>query len=321
MRLPVLLTLAVLGLAGSAGAHAEGNYPDHAVRVVVPFAPGGSLDMLARALGRSLSDRLGQQFVVDNRSGAGGNLGHDAVAKAKPDGYTLLVTSEPLTINPALFGTLPYDPARDLAPIMLAASLAQVVIVHPGSTVRTLADWLEAARTRAQPMQFASAGLGSPGHLAGELLKAMVGANLVHVPYRGGGPAVADVAAAQIECGIMTLPAALGFIQAGTVRALAVTARTRAGALPQTPTIGEVVPGYFVDSWQAVFAPAGTPPDVIARLNRELAAVLAEPSVRELLEKQGFDIVAGSPDALGTLVTAELAKWGRFIKEAGIKVE
>jgi tripartite-type tricarboxylate transporter receptor subunit TctC len=320
MRFPWLSMLALLML-GVGAVQAQSDYPNRAVRVIVPFAPGGSLDILARTLGRGLSERLGQQFVVDNRSGAGGNLGHDVVAKSKPDGYTLLVTSEPLTINPALFANLPYDVARDFAPVMLVASLAQVVIVHPGSPVQTLADFLSAARTRPQPMQFASAGLGSPGHLAGELLKATAGATLVHVPYRGGGPAVADVAAGQIEFGIMTLPAAIGFIQAGTVRPLAVTARTRAGALPQTPTIGEAVSGYFVDSWQAVFAPAGTPPEIIAQLNRALAAAVAEPAVRELLEKQGFDVVASDPDTLGTVVAVELAKWGKFIKTAGIKLE
>jgi tripartite-type tricarboxylate transporter receptor subunit TctC len=291
------------------------------VRMIVPFAPGGSLDMLARTLGRGLAERLGQQFVVENRSGAGGNLGHDAVAKAKPDGYTMLVTSEPLTINPALFPDLPYDVARDLAPVTLVASLSQVLIVRPASKLQKFADYLTAATTRPEPLDYATAGLGSPGHLAGEQLRLMTGAALVHVPYRGGGPAVADVAAGQIESGIMTLPAALALIQSGAVRALAVTSRARAGVLPDVPTIGETVPGYVVDSWQAVLVPAGTPADIIARLNREIVALVAQPAVRELLDKQGFDVVGSTPEALGQRIADELAKWRRFVKQADIHID
>jgi len=322
MRIGVrTLVLLALAVAGAASAHAATDYPNRPVRIIVPFAPGGSLDMLARTLGRGLAERLGQQFVVENRSGAGGNLGHDAVAKAKPDGYTMLVTSEPLTINPALFPNLPYDVARDLAPVTLVASLSQVLIVRPASPLRNLADYLAAATTRPEPLDYATAGLGSPGHLAGEQLRLATGAALVHVPYRGGGPAVADVAAGQIESGIMTLPAALALIQSGAVRALAVTSRARAGVLPDVPTIGETVPGYVVDSWQAVLVPAGTPSDIIARLNREIVALVAQPAVRELLDKQGFDVVGSTPEALGSRITEELAKWRTFVKRADIHID
>jgi len=315
------VALLALALAFVVPARAATDYPSRPVRIIVPFAPGGSLDILARTLGRNLSERLGQQFVVENRSGAGGNLGHDTVAKAKPDGYTLLVTSEPLTINPALFPNLPYDVARDFAPVTLVASLSQVLIVTPASPLRNFADYLAAATTRPQPLDYATAGLGSPGHLAGEQLRLMTGAALVHVPYRGGGPAVADVAAGQVESGIMTLPAALAFIQAGTVRALAVTSRARAGALPEVPTIGETVPGYVVDSWQAVLVPAGTPADIVALLNREIVEVVAQPAVRELLNKQAFDVVGSTPEALGSLIAEELAKWSAFVKRANIRID
>ena len=322
MRIGVrTLVLLALAVAGAASAHAATDYPNRPVRIIVPFAPGGSLDMLARTLGRGLAERLGQQFVVENRSGAGGNLGHDAVVKAKPDGYTMLVTSEPLTINPALFPNLPYDVARDLAPVTLVASLSQVLIVRPASPLRNFADYLVAATTRPEPLDYATAGLGSPGHLAGEQLRLATGAALVHVPYRGGGPAVADVAAGQIESGIMTLPAALALIQSGAVRALAVTSRARAGVLPDVPTIGETMPGYVVDSWQAVLVPAGTPSDIIARLNREIVALVAQPAVRELLDKQGFDVVGSTPEALGSRITEELAKWRTFVKRADIHID
>jgi tripartite-type tricarboxylate transporter receptor subunit TctC len=322
MRVSVrTLVLLMSVLVGAASARAATDYPNRPVRVIVPFAPGGSLDMLARTIGRGLAERLGQQFVVENRSGAGGNLGHDAVAKARPDGYTMLVTSEPLTINPALFPNLPYDVARDLAPVTLVASLSQVLIVRPASKLQTFADYLAAATTRPEPVDYATAGLGSPGHLAGEQLRLMTGAALVHVPYRGGGPAVADVAAGQIESGIMTLPAALALIQSGAVRALAVTSRARAGVLPDVPTIGETVPGFAVDSWQAVLVPAGTPADIVGLLNREIVALVAQPAVRDLLDKQGFDVVGSTPGALGQRIAEELAKWRRFAKQADIHID
>jgi tripartite-type tricarboxylate transporter receptor subunit TctC len=307
----------VLALVFGLNAHAT-DYPSRPIRIIVPFAPGGSLDLLARSLGPQVGSELGQPIVVENRSGAGGNIGIDAVARSQPDGYTLLIASEPLTINPSLYRDVRFDPVRDFAPVTLLARVAQVIILDPRLPAQDLRGLIAAARARPQSINVASAGVGSTGHLAAAML-GLANVPVVHVPYRGGGPATAAVVSGDVQSGILTLPAALGFIRSGTVRVVAVTSTARSRFLPDVPTLAEALPGVEVDSWQAVFAPAGTPAGILARLNAAFIAVVTAPDVTETLLRQGFE-PAGSPAAeLGTLVRTEAAKWPAIIHATGMQ--
>jgi tripartite-type tricarboxylate transporter receptor subunit TctC len=305
--------------AGPAWGQAP-DFPNRPIRIIVPSAPGGSLDILARLTARHLGERLGWQVPVENRSGGGGNIGFDAVAKSRPDGYTILIASEPLTVNPSLYPSLPFDPIRDLAPLTLIATLSQVLVVHPSLPAQSFAQFVELAKSRRIEINLGTSGTASPGHMAIAQLNAM-GVPVTHVPYRGGGPAVQDTVAGNIQGGIMTLPAALPFIRERQVRALAVTSSERSPFLPEAPTMAEVLPGLIVDSWQAFLLPSGVPPEITRRLHAEITAVIALPAVQDFLRSQAFVAVGGTPDQLGALIRAEIPKWRDVVRQTGVKLD
>ncbi|MBR0681851.1 tripartite tricarboxylate transporter substrate binding protein [Roseomonas eburnea] len=326
LRRDLLLRSTLLGalplLPRPARAADPGWAPDRAVRIVVPVAPGGSLDILGRLLARHLTPRLGQPVVAENHPGAGSNLAFELVARARPDGLTLLVGSDPLTINPALYPRLGFDPVRDFAPIIEAVRAPQVLVVNPRSPATDLATFVGWAREAEGRLSVASQGNGSIGHLAGALFAQQAGITFTHVPYRGGGPAVVDLVAGHIEALFVTLPAAIEHIRSGRLRALAVTSAERAPALPQVPTIAEAgLPGFDVVTWQGILAPAGTPPAAIARLAAELGAVLALPEVAGDLTRQGFTVTAHGPERFAALVRNEAARWPGVVRRAGARLE
>jgi tripartite-type tricarboxylate transporter receptor subunit TctC len=311
--------LAAAAAAAAPAARAQA-WPDRPVRLVVPVAPGGSLDPLARLLARHLSEALGHPVVVENHAGAGGNIAFEMVARARPDGHTLLVGWDSLAINPALFGRVGYDPLLDFAPVIQTVRTAQILVVRHGLAAATLADFV--ALSRRAPLSLGSPGNGSIGHLAAEMLKARSGAEWTHVPYRGGGPALQDLIAGHLDAVFLTLPAATEHIRAGRIRAIAVTTATRAPSLPDVPSFIESgLPGFEVVSWQGILAPAGTEPAVIARLNAELRRILALPPVAAQLAAQGFEIVAGTPDALGARLAEDVPRWPGIVRAAGARLD
>jgi tripartite-type tricarboxylate transporter receptor subunit TctC len=320
MRITRRAALAASITALASPALAQSDFPNRPIRIIVPSAPGGSLDILARLIARHLGERLSWQVPVENRSGGGGNIGFDAVAKARPDGYTVLIASEPLAVNPSLFRTLPFDPVRDFQPLTMIATLSQVLVVHPSVPARNFAEFIALARSGGPEINIGSAGTASPGHMAvAQLVHARV--PLTHVPYRGGGPAVQDTVAGNIQGGIMTLPAALPFMQSGQVRALAVTSARRSPFAPDVPAMAEALPDVVVDSWQALLLPAGVPAEVLRRLHTEITAVIRLPEVDEFLKRQAFEPAPGTPDELGALIRAEVPKWRRVVQETGLRLD
>lgn len=326
LRRDLLLRSALLAGAGllprAAGAVGTHWAPDRPVRIVVPVAPGGSLDILGRVLARHLAPRLGQPVVAENHPGAGSNLAFELTARARPDGHTLLVGSDPLTINPALYPRIGFDPVRDFAPVIEAVRAPQVLVVNPRSPARDLASFVAWAREAEGRLSVASQGNGSIGHLAGARFAQEAGLAFTHIPYRGGGPAVVDLVAGHVEALFVTLPAAIEHIRAGRLRALAVTSAQRSGALPDVPTVAEaLLPGFDVVTWQGILAPAGTPPAAIARLAGELAAILALPEVAGDLERQGFTVTATGPDRFAAHIRAEAARWPEVVRRANARLE
>jgi len=310
-----------LGLLAAACAWAE-DWPTKPVRFIVPYPPGGGTDVIARILQQPLSEGLGQQVVIENRGGAGGALGTEAVAKAAPDGYTLLFTLSSHTINPLLY-KLDYDVEHDFAPVSLIVSVPQLIAAYPGAPIHSMTDVVKLAKAQPGRLPFASVGNGTPSHIAGELLKLRASIDLVHVPYKGGGPALADTLGGQVPLLIVSMPAAMSHVRAGKLRALAVTTAKRSPGAPEIPTVAEVlkIPDYEVDSWYAMFAPAKTPAPVIARMNKEIVHAIKLPAVRQKLVEQGGDPVGSTPEALDRVVKAELRKWAEVIRDAHIKVD
>jgi tripartite-type tricarboxylate transporter receptor subunit TctC len=310
-----------LGLLAAACAWAE-DWPTKPVRFIVPYPPGGGTDVIARILQQPLSEGLGQQVVIENRGGAGGALGTEAVAKAAPDGYTLLFTLSSHTINPLLY-KLDYDVEHDFAPVSLIVSVPQLIAAYPGAPIHSMTDVVKLAKAQPGSLPFASVGNGTPSHIAGELLKLRASIDLVHVPYKGGGPALADTLGGQVPLLIVSMPAAMSHVRAGKLRALAVTTAKRSPGAPEIPTVAEVlkIPDYEVDSWYAMFAPAKTPAPVIARMNKEIVHAIKLPAVRQKLVEQGGDPVGSTPEALDRVVKAELRKWAEVIRDAHIKVD
>jgi tripartite-type tricarboxylate transporter receptor subunit TctC len=298
-------------------------WPTKPIRYIVPFAPGGTTDILARLIGPKLAVALGQTVVVDNRAGAGGVLGADAVAKSAPDGYTLLgSTISTQAINPALNPKMPYDAARDFAPVTMIGSTSNAIVVPAASPFKTVQELIAFARKNPGRLSFSSAGTGTSQHMGGELLKQMAGTFIVHIPYRGSGPAVQDVIAGQVDFGIDTLVATAAHIKAGTLRALAVTAGRRVKGFESIPTVAESgVAGYDVVSWQTVHAPAGTPRETVARLQGEIAKILQQPDVRQRLDALGLEPSGMASEQLAAFETGERTKWARVVKAAGLKVE
>ena len=313
--------LFVLGLLAAIPACAQ-DWPTKPVRFVVPYPPGGGTDVLARIMQNRLSEELGQTIVIENRGGAGGAVGTEVVAKSAPDGYTFLFTLSSHTINPLIY-KLNFDVERDFAPVSLIVSVPQLIAAYPGSPIHSMQDLVAQARANPGKLNFASVGNGTPSQIAGELLKLRTHIDIVHVPYKGGGPAVADTIGGQVPLLIVTMPAAMAQVRAGKLRALAVTTLKRNPGAPEIPTVAEAlkIPDYEVDSWYAMFAPANTPPAIIARMQQAIVHVIKLPDVREKLLAQGADPVGSTPEQLGRVVKRELSMWAEVIRAAGISVE
>jgi tripartite-type tricarboxylate transporter receptor subunit TctC len=315
-----LLALAVACVAATPGF---ATYPDKPVRMIVPFAPGGATDVVARSLAARLSQIWNQPVVVENKPGAGGNIGADTVAKAPADGYTVLLASPAeIVINPHLFAHMPYDAARDLAPVTKIAAAPLVLVVNASVPVQTVAELIAYIKSQKGGVSYASSGTGGPQHLAAEQFRLMTGTNLVHVPYKGGAPAVNDLLSGQVPMFFAGLPPALPHVKAGKLRALAVTTSTRWPGLPDVPTVAESgLPGFNIENWQGIFVPAGTPPEIIDRLARDIATVAAEKDFAERLTAQGAAPATMSPAEFAMFVRSESAKYARLVKESGAKVE
>jgi tripartite-type tricarboxylate transporter receptor subunit TctC len=321
-RAALSLAAALATLAPQAGAAAEA-YPAKPIRFVVAFPPGGGTDIIARSIAQKLSDRLAQQVVVDNRPGAGGNIGTDIVAKAAPDGYTMLMGSAgPLAINASLFASMPFDPVRDLAPVTLAASTPNVLVVHPSLEAATVKELIALARAHPGGINFASSGHGTPAHLAGELFNSMAGVKLVHVPYKGAAPALADLLGGQVQLMFSTMPPALPHVKDGKLRALAVTSAKRSPAAPDLPTVDEIaLPGFEANTWHGVVVPARTPAAIVARLNREIVAILHLPDVVERFSSQGAEALGTTPEEFAAYIRSETLKWAKVVRDSGAKAE
>jgi tripartite-type tricarboxylate transporter receptor subunit TctC len=311
----------ILGLILSAAAAAQ-DWPAKPVRFIVPYPPGGGTDVIARIVQPRLAEALGQPIVIENRGGAGGAVGTEAAAKAAPDGYTFLFTLSSHTINPLLY-KLSYDVERDFAPVTLIVSVPQLIAANPAQPFKTMAELVAAAKAAPGRLSFASVGAGTPSHIAGELLNLKAGIDMVHIPYKGGGPAAADAMGGQVPVIIATMPAIISHARSGKLRPLAVTTAKRSPGAPEIPTVAEALnlPDYEVDSWYAMFAPAKTPPAIIARMQREVARVIELPDVKQKLLEQGGDTVGSSPEALERVVKGELKKWAELIRDAKIKLE
>ena len=322
-RLAGVGALAGLLCLGGAGLAQAQDYPTKPVRFVVPFAPGGTTDVLARLLGEKLSVSLGQQFVIDNQAGAGGNIGTAQVAKAEPDGYTILMgTVGTHAINQSIYPRLPFDPIKDFAPITLVATVPNVLVVNPEVPANSVAELIALAKAKPGELNFASSGNGSSIHLSGELFKVMAGVDMVHVPYKGSGPAVIDLLGGQVEMMFDNLPSSAPHIKAGKLRPLGVTSKERSPTLPDVPTIAEAgVPGYEALSWFGVLAPAGTPDAVVARLQEEIAKALADPAMQARFAELGAVPVGDTPAEFAAFIGTETAKWADVVQKAGITLE
>ena len=315
------LLLGCLATAFSLAALAQ-DWPAKPIRFIVPYPPGGGTDIIARIVQNRLSEALGQPIVIENRGGAGGAVGTEVAAKAAPDGYTFLFTLSSHTINPLLY-KLNYDTERDFAPVTLIVSVPQLIAANPGAPLKSLQDVVAMARAHPGRLHYASVGNGTPSHIAGELLKLRTGIDIVHVPYKGGGPAVTDTLGGQVWLLFVTMPAAMSHVRAGKLRGLAVTTAKRSPGAPEIPTVAEAlgIPDYEVDSWYAMFAPAKTPPAIIARMHKEMARVIQLPDVKQRLLEQGGDTVGSNPEALERVVKGELRKWAELIRDAKIKLD
>jgi len=299
------------------------TYPVKPVRIVVPWPPGGGNDLIARWIAPKLAQSMGQQAIVDNRGGQNGVIGADNVAKSPPDGYTIMVhTVTGHMINPAFYGKLPYDTERDFTPITLIASVPHTIVAHPSLPVKTLKDLIALAKARPGELNFASFGNGSTSHLSGEMFNAMTGVKLVHVPYKGGGPALIDTLAGHVPLYFSSLPTALPHVRAGKLRGLAVTGATRSKQIPEMPTVDEAAgtKGYISEVMYGILAPAGVPKDIVARLNRELVKILNAPDIRERLVSIGTDDpVANTPEQMAAYMRAEMPKWAKLVRASGAK--
>jgi tripartite-type tricarboxylate transporter receptor subunit TctC len=297
------------------------TYPSHPVRFVVGFAAGSTSDILARLIGQWLSQRLGQQFVIENRPGAGGNVGAEEVSKATADGYTLLMVPPAVAANPALYPHLNFDFIADFAPVAGVVRVPNVAEVNPSLPVKTIPELIAYAKANPRKLSFASAGIGTVSHLAGALFNIMTGLDLQHVAYRGDGPAMADLIGGQVQVGFATMTASIGHIRSGQLRPLAVCTLKRSNALPDIPTVSDYVPGFEASSWFGIAAPKATPAAIVDRLNRETNAGLADATVASRLADMGGMPLTGSPADYGRLIAAETQKWGKVIRDAGIKAE
>ena len=315
----VFACLAALVFAGAAPAQ---NWPVHPVRVIVPFAPGGPTDVMARILAQKLSEGFGQQFIVENRAGAGGNIGMNLAAKAAPDGYTILLASSSYVVNPSLYAKAGYDPYKDFAPVTVAAASPNVLVVHPSVPARNVQELVAMVRSQPGKHNYAQPGTGTTPHLSGELFKLIFKLDIVNVPFGGAGPAVASAVGNQTPIAFVALPPAAPHVKSGALRALAVTSAKRVPTLPDVPTMAESgAPDQEAETMQGVLLPAGTPREIVDRLHREIVRVVALPDVKERLAGLGFEPVANTPEEFAAYIRSEVNKWAKVIREAGIKIE
>jgi tripartite-type tricarboxylate transporter receptor subunit TctC len=296
-------------------------YPSRPVRLIVGFVPGNPPDIFARLIGQWLSERLGQQFVVENRPGAGGTIGTEVVVRSAPDGYTLLVTGVPDVVGATFYDKLNYNFMRYIAPVATIIRQPLVMVVHPSFPSKTVPEFIAHAKTNPGKVSMASAGTGTPPHLVGALFKAMAGVEMVHVPYRGGAPALTDLIGGRVQVMFVGPAASIDYIKSGALRALAVTTTTRSEVLPDIPTVGEFVPGYEASAWFGIGAPKNTPTEIVDKLNKEINAALADPKMKARLADLGGTVLPGSPADFGKLLADESEKWGKVIRDANIKPE
>ncbi len=321
LTLSLLLVLA--SMLGNVNAVAQ-SYPAKPIRLVVPYPPGGPLDIMARAIGQKLTEAWGQAVVVDNRAGAGGNIGADLVAKSPADGYTLLMGAVAThAINPTLYAKIPYDPVKDFSPVALVAQVPNILVVTPSIAAKTVKELIDLARAKPGSLNFGSGSTGSTGHLAGELFNTMAGVKMVHIPYKGGAPAMADLLGGQVQLMFDNLANALPNVKAGKLRALAVTTLARSRAMPELPTIAESgLPGFDLTTWFGVMAPAGTAPEIVAKLNAEIVLALNAKDMHERLEKMGAEVPANNtPEHFAAFIRAEATKYAKVVKDSGARVD
>jgi tripartite-type tricarboxylate transporter receptor subunit TctC len=317
----VKLAFAMLfGLALAADSSAQ-DYPTKPIRMIVPYPPAGGTDIVARVVNEPLSTALGQPIIVDNKGGAAGNLGTDLAAKAAPDGYTILFTLSSHTINPKLYDKLPFDVEKDFTAVSLAAYIPQILVAHPGLPVNNVQELIAYAKARPGKLNYASVGVGSPAHIAGELFKLKTGVDMVHVPYKCGGPAVSDTIGGQVQLAFVSMPAALQHVKSGRLKALGIASDKRSIAAPEIPTIAEQGVDCVVNSWYGALVPAKTPPAIIAKLNAAMVKVLQTPETREKLLAQGAEATSNTPAEFEKLIRDELKKWEYVIREAKITPE
>jgi tripartite-type tricarboxylate transporter receptor subunit TctC len=315
-----LFAFAAFALAGPAPAQAQA-YPSKPIRIVVPFAVGGIADTFARAIGAKLTEAWGQPVVVENKAGAGGNIGADFVAKSPPDGYTLVMGSIGThAVNQSLFPSMPYDPFRDFAPIAHVLDAEGLLVVHPSVPAKTVPELIAYARSQPGKLTYASGGLGTTSHLAGELFKSLAKVDIIHVPYKGNAPAIADLLGGQTQMIFATMPTVLPQVKAGRLRAIAVIGAARTPAL-DVPTVGESLPGFEVSNWIGLFAPAGTSPEIVAKINAEVQKIMRSDEIQGRLESEGAKFIPTTPQSFAAFQRAEAEKWAKAIREAGIRIE
>lgn len=318
----ILILLALVWPAALQAQTSPGGYPDKAVKVIVPFAPAGPTDIVARLIATKLSERLGKQFYVENVTGAGGNTGMGQAARAAPDGYTVLFVSSSYVVNPSLYPKIPYDPYKDFIPVTVAGDAPNILLVNPSVPAKTVAELVSYIRANPGKLSYASAGTGTTPHLSGELFRLTMKLDIVHVPFSGAGPAIQSLAGGHTPMAFTSLPPAIPMIQEGKLRPLAVTAATRAAALPDVPTLGEAgLPDQEADTLQAVLLPAGTPQPIVDLLYREIKAIVALPDIKERFAVLGLDAVANTPEEFAAQIRREIAKWGKVIHDANIRME
>ena len=298
------------------------SYPSKPIRLVLPYPPGGGTDVIARPLAQKLTEQLGQQVIVDNRGGAGGNIGMEFVAKSPADGYTLLFAlTAQYAVNPSLYPKLPYDPVRDYAPISLLANAPYLLVVHPALPAKSVAELVALVKARPGQLSYSSSGNGSGAHLAGEMLRSLAHVEIVHVPYKGAGPAMPDLIAGQVQLSFITYTAAGPHIKTGRLRALGVTTAKRSPTLPDLPAIGETVAGYDSAVWYGFAAPAGTPPEIVSKLNTEVLRVLAAPDFRSRITLEAVSPIGSTPEEFGSFMKSEIVRWAKVVRDSGAKVD
>jgi len=301
--------------------HAQ-TYPAKAVRMIVAYPPGGGTDIVGRLMAQKMTETMGQTFIVENRGGATGNIGTEAAARATPDGYTVLMGNvAPNAINVSLFAKMPYDPVTDFEPVSLVAVTPNILVFYPALPVKTTKDLIALAKARPGTLNYPSAGIGSSSHLAGELLAILAHVDIVHVPYKGGGPALIDLLSGQMQIMFATMPAAMPHVKSGKVRPVAVTTIKRSQAMPELPTIGETVKDYEASTWYGLLVPARTPKNIVSTLHGQIVKILSAREMKDKLIAQGFEPVGGTPEEFGAYIKSEIAKWGKVIRTAGIKPE